>query len=394
MLGLYFKEAYRNLISAKLRSALAILGILVGTASVVAMVSSGKLATAEALKQFEVLGTDLMSVTINPKGKEAQTQLSLFTTAKAMSLQHVPEVKHVAPYISNYAAVRFHGHRLDGATIGATEALQKVIKIDIKEGRFISDLDKYSQFCVLGNEMYKKILAQTGIDPLHKQIEVGTEIFTVVGIAAPWPENSFFYQNINRAVLVPIDASRILSKYAQIKHIVFYLQKDIDIDKVQNKLKGQLGGMVRGSKLFFRSAKQVVESMQKQSHIFTLLLGMIGGISLLVGGIGVMNIMLVSVVERKREIGIRKALGARRKDIQSLFLIESISLSLFGGLLGVGSGILIAFVIAKFSHWDFMIFLMPPLIGFLVSFAIGVFFGFYPAYKAARSDPIECLRTD
>ena len=141
-------------------------------------------------------------------------------------------------------------------------------------------------------------------------------------------------------------------------------------------------------------AKQIIKSMEEQGRIFTLLLGLIGGISLLVGGIGVMNVMLVSVVERKREIGIRKAIGAKRRDIQMLFLIESIVLSLFGGVLGVIAGLGVAYVISLFSGWQFSLYLEPPLIGFGVSVFTGIFFGFYPAMRAARLDPIETLRSD
>ena len=134
--------------------------------------------------------------------------------------------------------------------------------------------------------------------------------------------------------------------------------------------------------------------MRKQSDILTVFLGLIGGVSLLVGGIGVMNIMLVSVIERKKEIGIRLAVGARRRDIALLFLIESIILSLVGGLLGVMIGIGIAYVIAAYWQWPFTLFLLPPLIGFSVSVAVGIFSGFYPAYLAAKLNPIDALRSE
>ena len=134
--------------------------------------------------------------------------------------------------------------------------------------------------------------------------------------------------------------------------------------------------------------------MRKQEGIFTLLLGFIGGISLLVGGIGVMNIMLVSVTERRREIGIRKAIGAKRRDIQSLFLSEAIILAIFGGICGVAIGTILSFAIAYFSNWSFHFLLWPPVIGFIVSAATGIFFGFYPAHRASLLDPITALRSE
>ena len=141
-----------------------------------------------------------------------------------------------------------------------------------------------------------------------------------------------------------------------------------------------------------RSPEQIIKSMQKQQSTFTVLLGVIGGISLLVGGIGVMNIMLVSVVERHREIGIRRAIGARQSNIKWLFLTESITLSLFGGVMGVIIGILTSFVIAHLFHWQFFFFATPAVIGFAVSVFVGVFFGYYPAHRASKLDPILLLR--
>lgn len=194
--------------------------------------------------------------------------------------------------------------------------------------------------------------------------------------------------------MVPLIASTTLSKYATINNIIVRISPEADIDVVKHHIENYIKARLTNKQLFFRSAKELIVSMAKQSNILTIFLGLIGSISLIVGGIGVMNIMLVSVVERRREIGIRLAVGARRVDIQSLFLIEAIMLSLLGGIGGVVIGMVIAYIIALFSNWEFVVFLFPPFIGFTVSVAIGIFFGFYPAYKAARLDPIEALRSD
>ena len=170
------------------------------------------------------------------------------------------------------------------------------------------------------------------------------------------------------------------------------LKPNTPIEPVIEEVKNYIKQHAPELSVFTRSPTQIIKSMKSQGQIFTLMLGMIGGISLLVGGIGVMNVMLVSVTERRREIGIRKAIGAKRKDIQFLFLIESVVLSLFGGLLGVFIGLLASYLIAYFSHWDFAFFITPPVIGFAVSVATGIFFGFYPALRASRLDPIETLR--
>jgi putative ABC transport system permease protein len=155
-----------------------------------------------------------------------------------------------------------------------------------------------------------------------------------------------------------------------------------------------LGKQTRTPEWKVFSAEELIERMEKQMRLFTLLLGAVGSISLIVGGVGVMNIMLVSVSERRKEIGIRRALGARRGDIQSQFLIESVILSLLGGIIGIALGVTSSYVIASFSKWQFLISYAAILLGFGVSSAVGVFFGFYPARQASRLDPITALRTE
>lgn len=194
--------------------------------------------------------------------------------------------------------------------------------------------------------------------------------------------------------MVPILTSSAISKYAVINNLIFQLTANADVTHLEKTVKTQLSSYL-GSKSFnFRSARELVAKMKNQSDILTVFLGLIGSISLIVGGIGVMNIMLVSVVERKREIGIRLAVGARRIDISFLFLIEAITLALIGGILGVAIGLGIAYLIALLWHWQFTLFFWPPVAGFSVSVLVGIFFGFYPAYLASKLHPIDALRSD
>lgn len=392
------QEGLLNLFSSKLRSILALLGILVGTASVVAMVSGGQLATNEAIKQFKTLGIDLLAISISDAPKEgektagSQEQLTLEQANNLISTDTA--ISDVAPYTQIYNPIQFNGHEINGSIIGVTDSFARIVRIEIARGRFISALDKYGLFCVIGQSIYNEIKKITFSDPIGQQIQIGKTIFTIVGIANPWPENGFVYANIDNAVMVPILTSTALSKHSTINNIILRLTPGADIEGVKNHLQNYINQEIGSKQLFFRSAKELIAKMTKQSEILTIFLGLIGSVSLIVGGIGVMNIMLVSVVERRREIGIRLAVGAKRSDIRSLFLIEAVMLSLVGGSLGVTIGILIAYIIALFSHWQFMLFLLPPLIGFAVSVATGIFFGFYPAYRASQLDPIEALRSE
>lgn len=388
----HLSEALTNLLSTKLRTFLAVLGILVGTASVVAMVSGGKLATREALAQFKLLGTDLLSVQLSANDGSANQKIALADVNKLNKVS--PQIVSFAPYNTLYLPTSFEGKGFEAQVFGTTNAMQKIMKLQIMQGRFISFLDSYEPFCVVGKNVYQSIKALTYKNPIGQQIQIGKQFYTIIGVLKPADNNAFIYIDINNAIIVPLQSALLLSKYADVTNIVFQLKPDTDIDQLQVNLTHYLNQIAIDRQLYFQSAKELIKSMQKQQGILTLLLGLIGSISLLVGGIGVMNIMLVSVSERKREIGIRLAIGAKRKDIQLMFLIESMVLSLFGGIIGVILGIVASFILAKIKHWGFSLFLMPPLIGFTVSVLTGIFFGYYPAYKAAKLDPIETLRSE
>ncbi len=393
----HIREALANLVTAKLRSFLAILGILVGTASVVALITSSELGTRHALSQFETLGTNLLSMNVQTlhfgktteKGQQHNLVLDDIPILKSTS----PQISLIGPYISVYKSIRAASKQRLGQAIGVTDDFPKIVRLHLANGRFVSYLDKNKFYCDIGSDVLK-LFQQKGItNPIGQQIFIGNWLFTVVGVLRPWKPNWFVYASINKGALIPLRTAYLLSNSAAIKNVLFRLTTKADITSAQQAIKSTIEKILPGQRITFHNPNQIINIMSKQKTTFALLLGSIGGISLLVGGIGVMNIMLVSVVERRREIGIRMAIGARRADIRRMFLIEAIILTVIGGIIGILLGLLISFLLAFFSHWKFMIPIIPPTLGFAVSLFVGIVSGFYPAYRASKLDPIQTLRS-
>ncbi|KTD19794.1 ABC transporter permease [Legionella londiniensis] len=388
------QQALINLMAAKLRSFLAVLGILVGTAAIVALLSCGRLATEKALAQFKALGTDLLAVSVyqqsNNAGLGGQDKISVETWRELP--EQIDGILQIAPYGTAYQQMSFQGKTIEGAIVAADESLAKIIKIELVAGHFVSFVDSFEHFCVIGAGLAEQLKQISLENPIGKQLHLGQTLYTIIGIAKPWKENSFFNEDINQAVIIPISGLAMVNKDAKINNAVMLIKPEANIDKVTAGIRQHLNRQAPKLGIFVRSAKQIIASMENQGQIFTLLLAVIGSISLLVGGIGIMNVMLVSVSERKKEIGIRKAVGAKNRDIQMLFLAEAVILSMLGGISGVIVGLFITWIIACFSHWPFTIFFLPLYCGFLVSVASGIFFGFYPARRAALLEPIVSLR--
>lgn len=377
-----------------MRSFLAVLGILVGTGSVVALITSSQLATTHALAQFKTLGTNLLAVDIEPLQDNNQTQGGGLNLKSIPVLEQAsPSILKIAPYINLYQSMTFHGVQVDGPILGATGALADIAKIDIASGRFVSSLDGSSFYCVVGAKLAQTMHDQGYPNPLGQHIQIGQWIFTVIGVAKSWQPNIFMYADIDSGVIVPIQTSYLLSQYAQISNLLVRLVPNSPLMPAQNALQDKLQLLLPNQKINIRNPDQIVAIMGKQQRTFTWLLGAVGGISLIVGGIGVMNIMLVSVIERRREIGIRIAIGARRTDIRRMFLIEAVILTLFGGLIGIVLGLAISYTLAAVTGWGIHWYFMPPLLGFTVSVLVGMASGFYPAVRASKLDPIKILQS-
>ncbi len=378
------KEAAGSLFAARQRSLLALIGIAVGVGSVIAMISVGAIVREEALRQFRELGTDALSIRI---GRSAPV-----TASEAFGLSALPGIAAAAPFMSSPGEISLAGRASEDVTIiGAPAALADLDKLRVASGRRISDLDHRRYFCVVGARV-AATLREAGFERIvGETVRMGGAVYTVVGVLERLPRGMRRYDP-DRSVFIPIStASRALPR-PQIRHVSAHMSPGAHHVATTREVVDYFRRAAPGRKVHVRSAEQLIEQMYKQMRLFALLLGSLGSISLLVGGIGVMNVMLVSVTERRSEIGIRRAFGARRADIQSQFLVESVVLSLVGGLVGIAAGIGGTWGICSFSGWTFDFSLAAVGLGMGVATASGVFFGFYPAWQAARLDPVAALR--
>lgn len=397
------KEAVRSLYSSKQRTMLALIGIVIGIGSVIAMVSVGTIVQQEATRQFREMGTDIITIMKGAGGGAESGGAARAPARVVMKLPdtlaipaNCPAITVVAPYVTvNGGEVGYAGKKIQQATVlGVTESFLLTNKLKLRSGRFISDLDEQSQFCSLGSQIYQELVRLGATEVIGQKIRVGEGIFTVIGVVDEVPAGGIRRFQPNESIYIHITTSLRMTRDAEILNIIARVRQGVTNVVAGEQIKAYFASKTAVKAVEIISPEQIIAQMEKQSRMFTLLLGAIGSISLIVGGVGVMNVMIVSVSERRKEIGIRRALGARRGDIKGQFLIESIILSLVGGFFGVIIGVGASWVISHFAKWQFVLSLSGILLGVGVSTAVGVFFGFYPARQASMLDPIVALRSN
>lgn len=387
------KQALVSLNVNRQRTVLALVGLAVGVAAVTAMVSVGATARAEALKRFQDLGTETILIRKRP-GDPAQRASAVIRAEDAATLPaQAATIAAAAPGLQVFGALAYAGRSLGTkGIVGAAEALADLNKLRPSAGRFLSDLDAQRQYCVVGHA-----IAQAMRDAGASQVVVGESvtlagrIYTVVGELAQTPRSSLRPFRADEAVFVPITTAQRVFR-AEIQFVVARMRAGADHRLAAAEAQAHFQNRVRGLRVDARTADDLIAALRKQMRLFTLLLAAVGGIALVVGGAGAMNVMLAAVAERRREIGVRRALGARRRDIRNQFLVEAIALSLAGGALGVVLGVAVPVAICAYAGWDFVASPTAMLAGFGVASGAGVFFGAYPARRAAGLDPIAALR--
>ncbi len=397
------KMSMQTLVANKMRSSLTMLGIIIGNASVIGMVGIGEGAQKLAAEQFESLGPNVLFVV--PGTREARrTTLDLPKTlvladAEAIASQ-VPSIKGVAPQINARLLVNYRDKNLDTSILGVTPEFLTVRSFNVAQGRFFSEIDikRDNRVAIIGSEIAQQLYNNQS--PIGKNIRVRNVSFKIIGVMES--KGSFLGTNQDEIVYIPLTtmANQIVGNTSpfglELSFISITAKDENNISAAKFQIENLLRlrhKIIRENDFDVQTQKDILEIVGTITDALTILLAAIAGISLLVGGIGVMNIMLVSVTERTQEIGLKKALGARPKDILTQFLIEAIILSISGGLLGTIIGISGVILVSIIFPLPATVSVSSVILSVSVSGGIGLFFGVFPAQRAAKLDPIVALRS-
>jgi putative ABC transport system permease protein len=384
-------DAFANLYALRQRSALALLGIVIGTASVVAMLTIGHMAEREALKLFSHMGVNML-VARSSGGGPNLPGLDLATVESLP--QREPAIEAATALSTGPLGTDLDLPGPPITVVAATPTLQDLAGLSVQSGRFITPVDADDLVAVLGAEAAAKLSKPGDAVGVGRQLRVGRYIFNVIGILAQAPATAFDPADFNTAIIIPLSGGRQATGQAAINAAMARMRPNADAKAAITALTSDLRAASPKAQFQVQSARQLIATVKAQKAVHTRLLAAIGGISLLVGGIGVMNVMLMGVMERRREIGLRAAIGATPLDIQLMFLVEAAALALTGGIVGALVGLGAAFLTAKGSGWTFSPALYALPLGAGVATLVGVGFGLYPAVTASRLDPIEALRAD
>ncbi|HEX2954895.1 MAG TPA: ABC transporter permease [Bacillota bacterium] len=389
------KMALRNLSSNKIRSLLTMLGVIIGVAAVIDMVALGEGTKQQVTKNITAMGSNLVMVFAGTGGNRGGS----FGGGQPLTNDILPTIQNasfaiaqIAPEARGSFTVGTGVESMESSVIGCTNEYFSVRNYQVAEGRSFEEheVEGRRRVAVIGSYVAEQLYPNA--NPVGEDIKIGVSRYRIVGILKEKGQSGF--GNSDDLVLIPLTtAQQRLMGDRNLSTI--YIQADTDqhVDSVYNAVYSALLAKLKDeSKFTVRNQAEILSTVKQTTQTFTMLLAGIAAVSLLVGGIGIMNIMLVSVTERIKEIGIRKAIGAQKSEILSLFLMEAVGLSLTGGLIGVALGWGVAFLISSLSGWSTVVSLNSILISFGFSVVVGLFFGGYPAYKASGLHPIEALR--
>ncbi|MDA2491630.1 ABC transporter permease [Bacillus cereus] len=376
--------ALKSIRANKIRAFLTMLGIIIGVSSVIVMVAIGQGSTKEVQDQIGNLGTNVLTVSITDSD-------ATFKETDAKQIQDIDGIKAIAPTVSGRVTVKHEKMNTQVSMIGTTSSYLDVRDLKLHSGRFIADLDQgnHSKIAVLGSDTAQTLFGLG--DPVGNSVKVNGTSYKVVGVLES--VGSSLGTSGDSTIIVPLSTGQRLAATTNVGTIYVKVENEDMINFISSRIEGTMHSIVGDTDSYsVSSPKDLMETASSVNDTMTLMLGGSAAISLIVGGIGIMNIMLVSVSERTKEIGIRKAIGAKRKNILLQFLIEAVVLSSFGGIIGIGIGIISAQIFTLATGTTIAYSIPVMLLSFVFSLLVGVVFGVFPANKASKLDPIQALR--
>ncbi|AKO93119.1 ABC transporter permease [Priestia filamentosa] len=376
--------AWKSIKGNKIRAFLTMLGIIIGVSSVIVMVAIGQGSTQEVQSQIGSLGKDVLTVSIT--GSDVT-----FKEDDAKELETVNGVDATAPTVSGRVTAKNGETNTQVSMTGTTSSYLDVRDLELQSGRFIAalDQDNHSKVAVLGSDTAQTLFGLG--NAVGQSIGINGSSYKVIGVLQS--VGSSLGTSGDSTVIVPLSTGQRLASTTSIESVYVKVRDEENINFITNRLEQTMRGVIGEEDSYSVSSQEdLMETADSVDNTLTLLLGGSAAISLIVGGIGIMNIMLVSVSERTKEIGIRKAIGAKRGNILLQFLIEAVILSSFGGLIGIGLGLVSAEAFTKITGTAVVYSVPVILMSFAFSLLVGIVFGVFPANKASKLDPIQALR--
>ena len=391
-----------SLYANKMRSLLTMLGIIIGVGAVIALVSVGMGVRSNVTSSIASLGSNMLisspgsSNRGGVRGAAGSMQTLKYDDAKAIKAK-IKNIDYVSPSVSSSYQVVYGNNNWKTSVQGVTSEFMSIRALTIGYGSFITndDMNKRNRVAVIGTTVAANLFAKD--NPVGKNIRINNQPYKVIGLLESKGQSSVG-QDQDDVIYIPLTtAQERMLGITYVQSINVQVSSQEKMEQVQAEIENLLRSrhhIVAGKEDDFnvRNLTSLMETVNQSTTMLTLLLGAIAGISLIVGGIGIMNIMMVSVTERTREIGIRKALGATFMNIMTQFLIESMVIGIIGGIIGIIFGCAASQIIAKVGNFTTVITVAPIVVSFIFAVGIGLFFGIYPAPKAAKLDPIEALR--
>ena len=399
-LGEYLRIAVEALGRYRLRTALSVLGVVLGVAAVIAMMSVSEGAARDALAQVDALGLDnIVAQSTGGLNERGTMKRSLAASDADRARDLIPSATLAAPVVSRFVRVTRGDQISPTQVLASTASFQYILRLKAERGRLLSETDGESRVCVLGARIAQQFFGYR--DPVGETVRIADDHYRVIGVLReqggdPQAGTTMAWHNVNRAIFAPLSA--ITGRTIRVAPNQPVEEIWIQVGSAEQSV--ALGDVLRRMLLQTRNAdefhivvpRELLAQRYRTQRTFSVVVGSVAALALLVGGIGIMNIMLTSVVERTREIGVRRTAGAKKRDVTMQFLIETLLMTVGGGVAGIVIGAIVSVGISAYAGWSTYVSITAVLLGFVVSFFVGLVFGLYPAMKAAALQPVDAMR--